>query len=138
MLPAWDASARANVSYGAQTNPVGFPETIQKVRETFALATEQSGFAAYELSPGTAATGTDLASIAAWVSQNYQLTYHPGGGCTLGKVVDSRFRVYDVTGLRVIDTSVLPIEVPNHAALTLSILLGEQAAKLILQDVSSH
>ncbi|KAL4746656.1 hypothetical protein BDW72DRAFT_210255 [Aspergillus terricola var. indicus] len=40
--------------------------------------------------------------------------HHPSGTCSLGKVVDSHFRIPGIIGLRVVDSSVLPSQPSSH------------------------
>ncbi|KAL4977209.1 hypothetical protein BDW66DRAFT_165951 [Aspergillus desertorum] len=40
--------------------------------------------------------------------------HHPSGTCSLGKVVDSHFRIPGLIGLRVVDSSVLPSQPTSH------------------------
>ena len=40
--------------------------------------------------------------------------YHPGGSCSMGKVVDSECRVYGASNLRVIDASIFPRPLSAH------------------------
>lgn len=56
---------------------------------------------------------------------------HPAGSASMGKVVDTEFRIIGVAGLRVVDASVIPtpITAPIQA---LVYALGERAADAIL------
>ncbi|KAI4258139.1 MAG: hypothetical protein L6R35_007478, partial [Caloplaca aegaea] len=58
---------------------------------------------------------------------------HAAGTASMGKVVDTKLRVYGVAGLRVADASVLPVAIGGHPQATLY-GLAEQAAELILHD----
>lgn len=57
-------------------------------------------------------------------------TWHSGGTCAMGKVVDAEFRVKGVEGLRVVDASVLPIPLSAHPQAPVY-AMTEQAAAII-------
>ncbi|KAF4445643.1 Choline dehydrogenase [Fusarium austroafricanum] len=57
-------------------------------------------------------------------------TWNPSGTCSIGKVVDTEFRVKRVEGLRVIDTSVIPVSLSAHFQAPIY-ALSEQAAEII-------
>jgi len=57
--------------------------------------------------------------------------WHVAGSAAMGKVVDSELRVYGVKGLRVVDSSVLPVSIAAHYQVCIY-ALAEQAADLIL------
>ncbi|KAI9698850.1 MAG: hypothetical protein M1820_007357 [Bogoriella megaspora] len=59
--------------------------------------------------------------------------YHAGGTAAMGKVVDTKLRVFGVRGLRVADASVLPVPLGGHPQASLY-ALAEQAVDLILED----
>lgn len=67
------------------------------------------------------------------VRQTSQTIYHPVGTCKLGTkqdalaVVDERLRVRGVTGLRVVDASVIPIQTTGHTQ-TPVVALAERVA----------
>ncbi|XP_063627431.1 glucose dehydrogenase [FAD, quinone]-like [Cydia splendana] len=66
-------------------------------------------------------------------------TYHPVGSCKMGPagdptaVVDPRLRVYGVTGLRVIDASMMPQVIRGNTNAP-SIMIGERGVALVLED----
>jgi choline dehydrogenase len=97
-----------------------------------------SAFAPYaprELIPGCAVqTDEDF------ITASYRIAstiYHGVGTCRMGSdtlsVVDKRLRVHGVTGLRVVDGSIMPsiISGNTHAPI---VMIAEKAADMILQD----
>lgn len=97
-----------------------------------------SAFAPYaprELIPGcTVQTDEDF------VTGSYRIVstiYHGVGTCRMGSdtlsVVDKRLRVHGITGLRVVDGSIMPsiISGNTHAPI---VMIAEKAADMILQD----
>jgi choline dehydrogenase len=101
-----------------------------------ALATR--AFAPYlvgELSPGT-----DVQTDAQWEAYTRRVAshvYHACGTCKMGvddmAVVDPRLRVLGVTGLRVVDSSIIP-QIPSGNLNAISMAIGEKGADLILED----
>ncbi|KAL8833600.1 MAG: hypothetical protein Q9170_004183 [Blastenia crenularia] len=59
--------------------------------------------------------------------------YHPAASCSMGKVVDSRCKVFGVQGLRVVDASVIPVPLAAHYQSPV-FALAEQAADLIIAE----
>lgn len=60
--------------------------------------------------------------------------YHAAGTASMGKVVDNECRVYGVEGLRVVDTSIMPLSVTAHLQAPMY-AIAESAADLIAQRV---
>jgi choline dehydrogenase len=66
---------------------------------------------------------------------------HPVGSCRMGSatdnnaVVDQRLRVRNISGLRVIDVSIMP-EITSSGTNAPSIMIGERGAQFIIEDNS--
>ena len=99
-----------------------------------------SDISAGETSPGIEAVpddgngGTD-SDWQAWIWQDFRSVSHPVGTAAmmrrdLGGVVDGRLRVYDTLNLRIVDASVLPIEISAHMQSSLY-GVAEKAADII-------
>jgi len=77
-----------------------------------------------------------------WVVDNTITDWHPVGSCAMGGslgieggVVDERLRVYGVGGLRVVDASVMPLQISAHLQATVY-AIAEKAGEMIKQDRS--
>lgn len=60
--------------------------------------------------------------------------YHHVGTCAMGQVVDSRLKVKGVSGLRVIDASVMP-KIPNTNTYAATVMLAEKGADFVIYDM---
>lgn len=90
-----------------------------------------------EMSPGV-----HVRSDADWLAfarENGQTIYHPIGTCRMGEddaaVVDLRLRVRGMSGLRIVDASVMPRMVSGNIQAAV-MMVAEKAADLILEDAS--
>jgi choline dehydrogenase len=107
---------------------------VRLTREIFA----QRAFDRYrgrEIQPGAQVRSDE--QIDAFIRERVQTAYHPSCSCKMGRsedplaVVDSQTRVIGLTGLRVVDASIMPsVTTGNLNAPT--IMLAEKAADLIL------
>ncbi|KAG5635445.1 hypothetical protein H0H81_011238 [Sphagnurus paluster] len=84
--------------------------------------------------PDNAQRGTD-AAWKTWILNNYVSVAHPIGTAAmmrrgLGGVVDAQLKIYDTTNVRVVDASILPMQVSAHLSATLY-GVAEKAADLI-------
>jgi choline dehydrogenase-like flavoprotein len=65
------------------------------------------------------------------VQRKTESVKHPAGTCALGKVVDGLLKVKGVQGLRVVDASIMPMQVAAHTQATVY-GIAERAARIIL------
>ena len=76
-------------------------------------------------------------AIKDYIFETGQTSWHPIGTCRMGvdkdAVVDPRLRVHGIAHLRVADASVMPFHTTSNTNAP-SIMIGEKAADLILQD----
>ena len=108
-----------------------------RVSRSIANSNAMSNFIEEEVLPGTNAnTYEELLDCARNIGETI---YHPAGTCKMGlksdsvAVVNSRLQVYGVSGLRVVDASIMPtITSGNTNAPTFAI--AEKAADMILED----
>ena len=91
-----------------------------------------------ELSPGPA-----VETDAQWLDfarRNGQTIYHPIGTCRMGSdaaaVTDVRLRVNGVSGLRVVDASVMPKMVSGNTQAAV-MMVAERGAEMILEDAAA-
>ena len=100
---------------------------IEAVRRIFDQAPLRDMVSA-ERAPGSDANLDDF------IRNNLKITQHPAGTCRMGSdpgaVVDSDLRVKGVTGLRVVDASVMP-SVPGANINAAVIMVAERASDLI-------
>ena len=79
------------------------------------------------------------AEIDAALRKTVNTAYHPTGTCKMGPdsdpqaVVDSRLRVRGVSGLRVVDASVMPEIISGNTSAP-TMMIAERAARFILED----
>lgn len=90
-----------------------------------------------EYAPGPDVAFDDEAATLEWARNTAVTIYHPTGTCKMGSddraVVDHRLRVHGVEGLRVADASIMPTITSGNTNAP-SIMIGEKAADLILED----
>jgi choline dehydrogenase len=96
-------------------------------------------FVASEHEPGERITSD--ADILEYIRQRGSTAFHPTTTCRMGTddraVVDERLRVRGVTGLRVVDASIMPAVVSGNTNGPV-IMIGEKAADMIRQDARSR
>jgi choline dehydrogenase-like flavoprotein len=105
----------------------------QKLAQTQPLASFIKGPAW----PANAAAELSDGELKQWVVDNTITDWHPVGSCAMGGslgieggVVDERLRVYGVRGLRVVDASVMPLQISAHLQATVY-AIAEKASEMI-------
>ncbi|MFA3789883.1 GMC family oxidoreductase [Aliiglaciecola sp. SL4] len=109
---------------------------VRKARDILATS-EFAQYGAREIGPGIAAQSDE--EILTYLRKRAETIYHPIGTCKMGSVedpmavVDSQLNVKGLTGLRVIDASVMPSLVGGNTNAP-TIMIAEKAADMIKQQ----
>ncbi|GJJ15509.1 hypothetical protein Clacol_009787 [Clathrus columnatus] len=110
-------------------------EGVQIVRD-FATAKAWNGFVT--AATGPFANATDTASIKAAIQANAGTVFHPVGSAAMSSpnaqfgVVNPDLTVKKVTGLRIVDASIMPFVTAGHTQVPVYVI-AERAASLIIQ-----
>ena len=84
-----------------------------------------------EVYPGSG--WAEPANRAEFVRRAANSFHHPIGTCRIGSVVDSTLRVEGISGLRVVDASVLPVRLPAQVMINAAVMaVAEKASDLVL------
>jgi choline dehydrogenase len=90
-----------------------------------------------EIEPGPDVTSPE--ALEQHLRQDCQTVYHPVGTCRMGSdsdaVLDPQLRVRGVSGLRVVDASVMPV-ISSGNTVAASMIIGEKGADLTLVDAT--
>lgn len=104
-----------------------------------AATSPMSACVEFELSPGTEVQSDD--ELLEYCRSNGLSLLHAVGTCKMGigddAVVDPRLRVHGIDGLRIADASIMPRIVTGNTNAA-SIMIGEKAAALILEDAREN
>jgi choline dehydrogenase len=135
-LASVDASAAPRIKFNYMSDAQDWEDMracVRLTREIFG----QAAFDAYrarEIQPGAEVTSD--AAIDAFIREKVESAYHPTGTCRMGSpddptcVVDPELRVIGVDGLRVVDSSIMPV-ITNGNLNAPTIMLAEKAADAI-------
>ena len=134
-LTSPDAAAKPSLCFNYLEHPddrAGFRAAVRLTREIFAQ-TPLDPLRSGEIAPGDTVQSDD--EIDAWVARTAETAYHPCGTCRMGddalSVVAPDGKVHGVSGLRVVDASIMP-SVTNGNLNAPTIMIGEKLADAIL------
>ena len=86
-----------------------------------------------EAAPGSSVNADD--QIVQFIRENAESMYHPVGTCKMGNdpmsVVDDQLKVRGITGLRIVDASIMP-SIPSGNTNAPTIMVAEKGADLLL------
>lgn len=113
-------------------------EVFKRTRGFFSANAMQPILSGEEYLPGSSVQTDD--EILGWIRNNLMTVWHASCTCSMrtkdrGGVLDSHFRVYGTTNLRVVDASAFPSLLPGHPQ-SVVYMIAERAAELIKQENS--
>ena len=110
---------------------------VKAMRRIF-QAPAMARYIAEEFEPGPQCASDD--DLLDFIRRYGSTTYHPISTCRMGNdgtaVVDQRLRVRGLTGLRVVDASIMPGMVSGNTNAP-TIMIGEKGAAMILEDAAA-
>jgi choline dehydrogenase len=140
-LASPDPLAAPSITFGFLGSEYDMRAMVTAVKLARRIATQSAmqPYAVGELVPGPGAA--DDADLEAFVRETGVTNHHPTSSCAMGTgsntVVDPRLRVHGIGGLRVADASIMPSVVAGNTNAP-SIMIGEKAAAMILEDAAAH
>lgn len=111
-LASSDPAAKPKLHFNYLSDPGDLQELVEGVHRLRDLIGQSAfdSFRGAEMEPGPDVKTDD--QIRDWIRANVATDFHPCGTCRMGHganaVVDDRFRVHGIEGLRVVDASVMP------------------------------
>lgn len=135
-----DPSTTPLIQQNLYSNPNDIYEIVDlfvKVRRVMAnVGLFEEIYPGQVYSPGTLAVplNSTTQQIATFLLNTIGVEFHGLGTCRLGSVVDSRLRVLGVSGLRVIDNSIVPIDLSTHATCWTATFIGKVGSRFVMED----
>ena len=139
LINSTNPTADPVIDYGTfqhQTDVEILVEVVKKFRE-FIAAKSWEAVGITETNPGlSVSSNADIETVLR--NQSMSTWSHPVGTCGMfprekGGVVDAKLQVYGISGLRVVDASIMPIIPATHTSSTVY-AVAEKAADLIKED----
>jgi len=137
-LASADPLAAPEITFGFLGSDYDMRAMISAIKLAREIADQPAmrSYAVAEIMPGQHVLSDD--ELENFVRQTGVTNHHPSSSCAMGTssntVVDSRLRVHGVGGLRVADASIMPSVVAGNTNAP-SIMIGEKAAAMILEDI---
>ncbi|MFD9981542.1 GMC family oxidoreductase [Streptomyces massasporeus] len=122
-------SARPRVLHNYLTTEEDRATMVRALRMMLDIAAQPS-LAKHRRADFRVPRSTDDAGLLDFARRELQTLYHPASSCSIGPVVDSRLRVHGVSGLRVVDASVMPTVVRGNTNAP-TIMIAEKGADMI-------
>ncbi|GAA4705977.1 GMC family oxidoreductase [Phytohabitans rumicis] len=129
MLASDDPTAKPKISHNYLAEESDVERAVEAVRIALHIA-GQKALAPYtegRHEPPASESDRDLRT---YVRRYLHSIFHPAGTCAMGTVVDAELRVRGVSGLRVVDASVMPTLVRGNPNAPI-VAIAERAADLI-------
>ena len=108
-----------------------------KLARSLAATKAMQPYVAEEFKPGAGAKSDE--DLLEFARNSGATIFHPSGTCKMGSdamaVVDDRLRVHGVTGLRVVDCSIMPTLVSGNTHAP-AVMIAEKASDMILEDAA--
>ncbi len=134
-----DARVQPRIRANYLSDPLDRETSVRamKLLRTIAAKAPLASFIVREVRPGPDAQNDD--ELLDYVRRTGQTCWHPSGTCRMGSdaaaVVNPDLTVRGVTGLRVVDASVMPFLVASNTNVPV-LMIAEKAADLILREAN--
>lgn len=129
------APPRIQPNYGADPGDLTVLVEGVKLARTIARTPAFDPYRGQELTPGPQVVSDD--DLLEFVRDSAETIYHPVGTCKMGRdplaVVDPQLRVHGLSGLRVVDASIMP-EIVGGNTNAPTIMIAEKAADMVLRQ----
>jgi choline dehydrogenase len=136
-LRSADALAPPRIQPNYCSEPEDFEKLVLAFRQARAILAQPAlaPHRGVELDPGPQVQEDE--QIRAWIRANAETIYHPVGTCKMGlddlAVVDPQLRVRGLTGLRVVDASIMPTLIGGNTNAPTT-MIAEKGAAMILEQ----
>ncbi len=118
----------------AQSDKLAMRSGFRKLEEIFSQPA-YDGLRKRRVIPAESVRSDD--EVDDWIASNASTVFHPVGTCKMGlddtAVVDEKLRVRGISGLRVVDASIMPVLVSANTQAP-TIMIAERGAEWILED----